>query len=355
MDTCPITARSLQRPYHIKGDEFERAYKEHLSDFKTWKHRGHARQWLVFPRNIGPNLSIDETAFSNGDLYTIVSNKDAHCRKGCLVAIVRGTKVEDVVAALKQIHWYLRSKVREVTMDFSEGMHSIVEQCFPYTEKTLDRFHMQQLVTDAMQELRVVHRREALKEQNKARKAFKEEQDKRYERNVKRRKKGKKDPRGRKPERKNKAYVPERLDNGDTRCELLARSRYLLMVSPEKWGETQKERAKILFGLYPDIEEAYSIVHSLRMIFNNPRATVFFAYDSMEKWFEKVKLFGNDSFNTAADTIHDRLDEVLNYFVNRATNASAESLNSKIKQFRAQLRGVVDIDFFLYRLSNIFG
>ncbi|MDY5599413.1 MAG: DDE transposase, partial [Bacteroidaceae bacterium] len=37
------------------------------------------------------------------------------------------------------------------------------------------------------------------------------------------------------------------------------------------------------------------------------------------------------------------------------TNASAESLNSKIKQFRAQLRGVADVDFFLYRLSMIFG
>ena len=143
MDTSPITARSLQKPYHVKGDEFERAYKEHLSDFRTWKHREHAQKWLVFPKNIGPNLSIDETALSNGDLYTIVSNKDAHGRKGALVAIVSGTKVDDVVDALLRIHWYLRAKVREVTMDFSEGMHQIVLQCFPYADITLDRFHMQ--------------------------------------------------------------------------------------------------------------------------------------------------------------------------------------------------------------------
>ncbi|MBQ7179940.1 MAG: transposase, partial [Bacteroidaceae bacterium] len=38
-----------------------------------------------------------------------------------------------------------------------------------------------------------------------------------------------------------------------------------------------------------------------------------------------------------------------------ATNASAESLNSKIKLFRAQLRGVIDVDFFLYRISMIYG
>ena len=39
-------------------------------------------------------------------------------------------------------------------------------------------------------------------------------------------------------------------------------------------------------------------------------------------------------------------------FSNRATNASAESLNAKIKLFRAQLHGVVDVKFFLFRLTN---
>lgn len=50
--------------------------------------------------------------------------------KVLLVAIVSGTKVENVVEAIQKIHWYLRCKVREVTMDFSEGMHQIVLQCF---------------------------------------------------------------------------------------------------------------------------------------------------------------------------------------------------------------------------------
>ena len=126
MDTCPITARSLQRPYHIKGDDFERAYKDFLSGYRTWDELAHAERWLVFWQNVGPNLSIDETALSDGELYTIVSNKDAHGKKGALVAIVRGTRVEDVVAALKRIRWYVRAKVLEVTMDFSESMRSTV-------------------------------------------------------------------------------------------------------------------------------------------------------------------------------------------------------------------------------------
>ncbi|MBP3258333.1 MAG: transposase, partial [Bacteroidales bacterium] len=37
------------------------------------------------------------------------------------------------------------------------------------------------------------------------------------------------------------------------------------------------------------------------------------------------------------------------------TNAAAESFNSKIKAFRAQLRGVSDLPFFMFRLCRLFG
>lgn len=38
-------------------------------------------------------------------------------------------------------------------------------------------------------------------------------------------------------------------------------------------------------------------------------------------------------------------NEILNYFERRSTNASAESFNAKIKNFRIQLRGVRDKHF----------
>ena len=94
----------------------------------------------MFYKNIGPNVCIDETSLSDGELYTIVTNKDAHGGKGAIIAIVKGTKVETVVEALKHILWYERAKVLEVTMDFSESMHSIVVQSFPYATITIPDF-----------------------------------------------------------------------------------------------------------------------------------------------------------------------------------------------------------------------
>lgn len=345
-----MTARSLEKTYHINGDDFERAYKNHLSGFREWKEAGHALDWLVFPRNIGPRLSIDETSLSDGELYTIVSNKAAHGGKGSLVAIVKGTRVEDVVRALKRIMWSLRARVEEVTMDLSDSMRSIVAQCFPYAMVTLDRFHVQKDCYDAMQAIRVKHRREAQRQDIEAR----EQHRHRRKRNASRRKQGKKDPRGRKPQRANVKYEPPRLSNGDTVCELLARSRYLLSVSADSWTESQKQRAKLLFQLYPDIKQAYSICHSLRCIFNDKTLTKQTAQQSLGRWYNKVTDFNDRNFNTVSATIYQRQDEILNYFVNRQTNASAESLNAKIKFFRGGLHGVVDVKFFLYRLTLIY-
>jgi hypothetical protein len=47
-------------------------------------------------------------------------------------------------------------------------------------------------------------------------------------------------------------------------------------------------------------------------------------------------------------------DKILNYFNNRSIDASAESINAKIKAFRSTQRGVSDVSFFLFRLAKIY-
>ena len=46
--------------------------------------------------------------------------------------------------------------------------------------------------------------------------------------------------------------------------------------------------------------------------------------------------------------------DILNFFDKRSTNASDESFNAKIKNFRAQLRGISDVKYFLFRLQKIY-
>ena len=326
MDNFPISSNSLEKFYHINGNYFARQYKEHLSDYQEWDQKGHAKEWMLFAKNIGPRLSIDETSLSNGELYTVLTNKAGKGRKGTIVAMVEGTCSNEIIEVIERIPKTLRATVEEVTLDMAGSMNKIVVQCFPNATKVIDRFHVQKLAYDALQEMRIAHRWDAINEETNAIENAKSD---------------------------NLKYIPEVFENGDTLKQLLARSRYLLFKSREKWTQKQKARAKILFEKYPDIKKAYNLTHSLRMIFSHTK-TKGIAYTKLAHWFNDITESGYKSFNTISATIYSHYPEILNFFDNRSTNASAESFNAKIKAFRTTQRGVTDIAFFLFRLTKIY-
>ena len=113
-----------------------------MSDFKTWNQKSHAKDWLLSPENIGNHLSLDETAFSNGDLYTILTNKKAKGKKGAIIAMVKGTKADTVIEILHKIPLKQRKKVKEVTLDMAGNMGLIVKKSFPIATQVIDRFHV---------------------------------------------------------------------------------------------------------------------------------------------------------------------------------------------------------------------
>ena len=75
-----------------------------------WEQRSHADKWVLFSKNMGVNLSIDETSLSKGELYTILTNKSAKGQKGTLVAMIKGTKAQDVISILNKISKKRRHK-----------------------------------------------------------------------------------------------------------------------------------------------------------------------------------------------------------------------------------------------------
>lgn len=320
--------------------------------------KDHAREWVLFPENMGTHLSIDETLL-HGEVYTIVSNKAGHGKKGTIIAIVKGTKAETVLKILLMILAASREKVIEITMDFSDSMRAIASNAFPNAEIVVDCFHVMQRCGDAVEEIRLKEKRAAIADTKRQmreyiaavsahssrRRRYRDKHPKKY--------KGKK--RGRKPKYVKMKFTPERLANGDTRVELLTRSRNLLTKSRDKWTDSQKARAKILFEEYPKIKEAYELVNKLRCVFKDKKLDKGQAREKFKEWYKSVAQSTLREVKAARDLIMSREDEILNYFNNRSTNAAAESLNAKMKGFRSQLRGISDLPFFMYRLGVLFG
>jgi hypothetical protein len=76
--------------------------------------------------NIGKRLSIDETYLSNGELYTILTNKAAKGKKGAIVAMIAGTKAQTVIAIIEKT-LKLRNTVSDITLDMAANMGLIAK------------------------------------------------------------------------------------------------------------------------------------------------------------------------------------------------------------------------------------
>lgn len=220
----------------LNGQTLRRQYKEKISGYRSWNQLDHAEEYILYPENLGTDMSLDETCLSNGDVYTILSNKAAHGGNGALAAMIRGVATDTVSGVLRKIPLRERCKVKTVTTDLSSAMMLTVRTAFPGASLINDRFHVQQLISEAVDQLRIRHRWEVLDAENKA---IKEHRARRKAAKTK-------------TERELIGqWEPERMENGETLPQIMARSRHIILRHKSKWNTQQSERAEILFKSFP--------------------------------------------------------------------------------------------------------
>lgn len=159
-------------------------------------------------------MSLDETCLSNGDVHTILTNKAAYGGKGALAAMVRGVTTDAVCAILKKIPLRKRLEVKTVTTDLSSAMMLTVRTVFLYASLINDRFHVQQLFSEAVDQLRIRHRWEVLDAENKA---------------IKEHRARRKAARTREERERIGQWEPQGMANGETLPQVMARSRHIIL------------------------------------------------------------------------------------------------------------------------------
>jgi len=139
----------------VKPNLLQRHYKKKISGFKDWLQLNHAEDYLLNPENIGAEMSIDEVSLSKGELYTFLTNKQGKGKKKSLVAVIKGTKSQDIMNVLNKIPLGKRKGINAITLDMANNMQSASRTCFPESYLITDRFHVVKLVLEALQHLRV--------------------------------------------------------------------------------------------------------------------------------------------------------------------------------------------------------
>ena len=306
--------------YCVNGKYFAELYRNKLSGYIDWCMDELGCGFYFNASNIGPYMSLDETCLSNGEVWTFLTNKEGHGGRGTLAAAIPGTKSDEIIAILiSAMGKSVRRRVKEITCDLSSSMMLIAAEVFYNAHVVNDRFHVQQVYNEAVDEIRIDIRRRLIAEENDW----------------------------------DKSTAPVTYSNGETMRQILARSKHTLMMSQNKWTDIQRHRVNILFKYYPILKEAYHLAMELRRIFNQTISPTK-AMDRMNKWYEKVIALRNNSFRSVIKTFRNHAPTILNYFRRRATNASAEAFNSKVKIFRSQMRGVRDRNFFIFRLVKLY-
>jgi len=152
-------------------------------------------------------------------------------------------------------------------------MERIARRAFPHAKLVSDRFHVQQLAGDAVQQLRIEYRWETIEQENKEIELARETKN---------------------------SYIPRILENGDTTKQLLARSRHLLFKQDTNWTPSQRQRAEILFHYYPVLKKAYWLSRKLSYIVSNTKGI---GFTQLAQWYNDVEKSGLKAFGTVSRTI----------------------------------------------------
>lgn len=244
-------------------------------------------------------MSLDETCLGNGEVWTFLTNKDGKGGKDTQAAAIPGTKNDEIISILASaMDKSVRHRGKEATCDLSSSMMLVAAEVFHYACIVNDRFHVQRIYNEAVDEIRIDIRRKLVSEENGH----------------------------------SKPTPRITCSNGETMRQVLARSKLALVMSSSKWTGIQRHRVNILFKKYPILKDAYRLAMDLRAIFNTGTTPVK-AIKMMNNWYEKVSGLNNPKFRSVIRSFRNHAPTILNHFHRRATNASAEAFNPKVKIF----------------------
>ena len=294
------------------------------------------------PQNFTRNMAIDEKKIGE-ELYTIISSRDT----GKIALMISTTKIHIIKNILLKLPCLALDKVKHMTMDLDKGFEILSREVFLGVKIIGDKFHVIRLALEALQAVRIRYRQEALRKERIRRNIHKNNEAQRRDQ----------------AKRLGEDFIPRKLaplkryENGETILELLARSRYLLFKFKTAWTLSQEQRAQILFREFPEIKEAHRLICSFRSFYNlsfGKEGKKERAQRKLKEWINKTERYEIEEIENFVSTVERNQSKILNYFLEGETNAFAENLNSRLQRFVNINYGIRNLDFFHFRLRNLF-
>ena len=243
-------------------------------------------------------LALDETSFRRGhDYVTLMIDAERRC-----VVDVEEGRDKDAVAKFCE---KLRAKggdpanITAVTSDMSKSFCPAIEENFKNAKHIVDKFHVKQVVTTAMDDVR------------------KEEQK----------------------------HVEDKKD--------LFQNRKLFMIPRSRLTDEQSANLAALSKRYPKTGKACQIVAALDDFYaSRDEKEAEGAFKSLYSWMRRCRL---EPMKEAALTLMRHKAKVLAYFTDRLTNAICEGINSMVQAAKRKARGYRTLEGYIAMIYLIAG
>lgn len=242
-------------------------------------------------------LTVDETSVRRGHQYVTVVCEPARPRRGKSAA--RATRVLYVTegkdsGTLKQTREFLENrgvevgKIREICADMSAAYEKGVREHFPEARLVFDFFHVMQLITKAVDEVR---------------------------------------------RRESKSFP-----------ELLKGTRYLWLTNEENLPADQQERRRQLCRSRLKTAKAYCHLSAFQDLLkaNNSQEAI----SGLKWWYNWVCHSRIPEMIKVAKSIKNHWDGIVAYLETRLTNGPAEAINGIIQTVKRKCRGFRNFEYF---------
>ncbi len=333
MDEKPVNFTTIGGFLHIPAQTIYVWYRHYLSGYpeavaaKQWgkdnfmgSDKAEKKVAILKKENFGKEMSVDEKMIDN-EFYTVMTNRET----GKIALLAETMQVKDLNKLIDKIAT-VKEVVKTITADLSPTYENFCEQSFPQAIIVADKFHVVKHILEAIQALRM-----RLKQAEIAKVPATKKERRIYEKETK-------------------------LINGESRIEMLTRSRYVLFKSEENWSVNQQKRAALLFETYPLLKSTYLLTIQIRQCLDKKNVGQYewLIEKQLIHWYDCAEQAKLPEVENLIRIIGSHEEKIMNYFKTGKTNAKAEAMNNKIQRFITANYGVRDSDFFFYRLAHYY-
>lgn len=131
--------------------------------------------------------------------------------------------------------------------------------------------------------------------------------------------------------------------------EQLKGSRWVLVKNQKDLNEKQRAKLERLYLASPELKVCHQLKEQFRKIFETSIDREK-ARTALIRWIAKVEKMKLTTFQSFLVTLRNWFELILNYFLERCTNAFAEGINNKIKLIKRRAFGFTNFDHFRLRI-----